>query len=31
MPLGQWVLEQACSQLKAWENNPLASSLNTGG
>jgi two-component system CheB/CheR fusion protein len=27
MPIGQWVLEKACIQLKAWENNPLAKHL----
>lgn len=27
MPLGQWVLEQACIQLKTWENNPLVTHL----
>jgi two-component system CheB/CheR fusion protein len=27
MPIGQWVLEKACAQLKAWENNPLANHL----
>ena len=27
MPIGQWVLEKACKQLKAWENNPLANHL----
>ena len=27
LPLGQWVLESACAQLKAWETHPLASKL----
>jgi diguanylate cyclase (GGDEF)-like protein/PAS domain S-box-containing protein len=24
LPIGQWVLETACAQIKAWETNPLA-------
>jgi diguanylate cyclase (GGDEF)-like protein/PAS domain S-box-containing protein len=27
IPIGVWVLETACVQLKAWETNPLASEL----
>ena len=27
LPIGEWVLENACAQLKAWENNPLTSGL----
>jgi len=27
LPIGQWVLESACAQLKAWESNPLACHL----
>lgn len=27
LPIGQWVLENACVQLKAWEANPLARKL----
>src|SRR5574340_872859 len=27
LPLGQWVLQTACAQLKAWESNPLTSEL----
>ncbi len=27
LPLGQWVLETACAQLKKWENDPLTSEL----
>jgi diguanylate cyclase (GGDEF)-like protein/PAS domain S-box-containing protein len=27
LPIGQWVLETACAQLKAWENDPLTSEL----
>ncbi len=27
LPIGQWVMEGACKQLKAWEGNPLARKL----
>ena len=27
LPIGQWVLETACAQLKAWEADPLARDL----
>lgn len=27
LPIGQWVLESACKQLKAWETDPLAGEL----
>jgi diguanylate cyclase (GGDEF)-like protein/PAS domain S-box-containing protein len=27
LPIGQWVLETACTQLKIWENNPHTQSL----
>ena len=27
LPIGQWVLETACAQIKAWETNPLACEL----
>ena len=27
VPIGHWVLETACAQIKAWESNPLASEL----
>ncbi|MDH4234427.1 MAG: EAL domain-containing protein [Gallionella sp.] len=27
LPIGQWVLETACAQIKAWEANPLAVEL----
>jgi EAL domain-containing protein (putative c-di-GMP-specific phosphodiesterase class I) len=27
LPIGKWVLLSACSQLKQWENNPLARNL----
>lgn len=27
LPIGQWVLESACTQLKAWETHPVASGL----
>ena len=27
LPIGLWVLETACAQIKAWETNPLASEL----
>ena len=28
LPIGQWVLQSACTQLKEWENNPLSSELS---
>lgn len=28
LPIGQWVLETACAQLKAWENDALARKLS---
>ncbi|WP_081439402.1 EAL domain-containing protein [Methylotenera versatilis] len=28
LPIGQWVLDAACSQLKAWEQNPLTNHLS---
>lgn len=28
LPLGQWVLQTACTQLKEWENNPLTRHLS---
>src|SRR3989337_3975713 len=27
LPIGQWVLQTACAQLKEWENNPLTREL----
>ncbi|MBU0689972.1 MAG: EAL domain-containing protein [Gammaproteobacteria bacterium] len=27
LPIGEWVLENACAQLKAWEDTPLTSGL----
>lgn len=27
IPIGQWVLEAACAQIKAWEEHPLAGNL----
>ena len=27
LPIGQWVLETACAQLKAWEQNPMTREL----
>ncbi len=27
LPIGQWVLETACAQIRAWETNPLAREL----
>ncbi len=27
LPIGQWVLETACQQIKAWEQNPLTENL----
>lgn len=27
LPIGQWVLDTACAQLKAWEGNPLTQAL----
>lgn len=27
LPIGQWVMEEACAQLKAWEGNPLVREL----
>jgi EAL domain-containing protein (putative c-di-GMP-specific phosphodiesterase class I) len=27
LPIGNWVLETACAQIKAWENNPLSRHL----
>lgn len=28
LPIGQWVLQTACAQLKEWESNPLAGELS---
>ena len=28
LPIGQWVLETACAQLKAWEQDPITCELN---
>jgi diguanylate cyclase (GGDEF)-like protein/PAS domain S-box-containing protein len=28
LPIGQWVLQTACEQLKEWESNPLAGELS---
>ncbi len=28
LPIGQWVLETACAQIKAWETNPLTCGLS---
>jgi len=28
LPIGQWVLEQACLQLKQWEHHPVGRTLN---
>lgn len=28
LPIGKWVLQTACEQLKAWEKNPLTKSLH---
>jgi len=27
LPIGKWVIETACMQLKAWQNNPLTSNI----
>jgi diguanylate cyclase (GGDEF)-like protein/PAS domain S-box-containing protein len=27
LPIGQWVLETACAQIKAWQNNPVTRNL----
>lgn len=27
LPIGQWVLETACAQIKSWQHNPLTSNL----